>query len=71
MPELLLKKGYVVDGMQRRSSWFNTRRVRVLVSGPARAKVSFALNYGYLTDKTNLIRIVQEQIMGCYQEGPC
>src|SRR6516225_5356027 len=57
---LLLKKGYVVHGIKRRSSSFNTGRVDHLYQDPHEQDVNFALHYGDLTDATNLIRIVQE-----------
>src|SRR6266550_7889985 len=60
LAELLLKKGYVVHGIKRRSSSFNTGRVDHLYQDPHEEQVSFALHYGDLTDATNLIRIVQE-----------
>jgi GDPmannose 4,6-dehydratase len=60
LAELLLKKGYVVHGLKRRSSSFNTARVDHLYQDPHEREVSFALHYGDLTDATNLIRIVQE-----------
>ena len=57
---LLLKKGYVVHGIKRRSSSFNTGRVDHLYQDPHERDVAFTLHYGDLTDATNLIRIVQE-----------
>jgi GDPmannose 4,6-dehydratase len=60
LAELLLKKGYVVHGIKRRSSSFNTARVDHLYKDPHEQQVHFALHYGDLTDATNLIRIVQE-----------
>ena len=60
LAELLLKKGYVVHGIKRRSSSFNTARVDHLYHDPHEREVNFALHYGDLTDATNLIRIVQE-----------
>jgi GDPmannose 4,6-dehydratase len=60
LAELLLKKGYVVHGIKRRSSSFNTGRVDHLYQDPHEQQVNFALHYGDLTDATNLIRIVQE-----------
>jgi len=58
--ELLLSKGYVVHGIKRRSSSFNTARVDRLYHDPHEKGVGFNLNYGDVTDATNLIRIVQE-----------
>src|SRR6187549_2111043 len=60
LAELLLNKGYVVHGIKRRSSSFNTGRVDHLYHDPHEQGVNFALHYGDLTDATNLIRIVQE-----------
>jgi GDPmannose 4,6-dehydratase len=60
LTELLLKKGYEVHGIKRRSSMFNTDRIDHLYQGPHREKRSFILHYGDMTDSTNLIRIVQE-----------
>jgi GDPmannose 4,6-dehydratase len=60
LAELLLGKGYVVHGVKRRSSSFNTERVDHLYHDPHEQGVSFSLHYGDLTDATNLIRIVQE-----------
>src|SRR5580704_808203 len=58
--ELLLKKGYVVHGIKRRSSLFNTDRIDHLYQDPHESNMHFTLHYGDLTDSTNLIRIVQE-----------
>src|SRR5258708_17530391 len=58
--ELLLKKGYVVHGIKRRSSLFNTDRIDHLYQDPHETNVHFHLHYGDLTDSTNLIRIIQE-----------
>jgi GDPmannose 4,6-dehydratase len=60
LAELLLKKGYVVHGVKRRSSSFNTGRVDHLYHDPLIEKTDFYMHYGDLTDSTNLIRIVQE-----------
>jgi GDPmannose 4,6-dehydratase len=60
LSELLLKKGYVVHGIKRRSSLFNTDRIDHLYQDPHETNVQFKLHYGDLTDSTNLIRIVQE-----------
>src|SRR4030081_1980653 len=60
LAELLLSKGYVVHGIKRRSSSFNTERVDHLIHDPHEAGVSFHLHYGDVTDATNVIRIVQE-----------
>jgi GDPmannose 4,6-dehydratase len=60
LAELLLSKGYVVHGMKRRSSSFNTERIDHLIHDPHEQGVSFHLHYGDVTDATNIIRIVQE-----------
>jgi GDPmannose 4,6-dehydratase len=60
LSELLLEKGYVVHGVKRRSSSFNTERVEHLYQDPHEPEQRFILHYGDLTDATNLIRIVQE-----------
>jgi GDPmannose 4,6-dehydratase len=60
LAELLLKKGYEVHGIKRRSSLFNTGRIDSLYEDPHIANRHFVLHYGDLTDSTNLIRIIQE-----------
>ena len=60
LSELLLKKGYMVHGIKRRASLFNTDRVDHLYQDPHVDNQRFKLHYGDLTDSTNLIRIVQE-----------
>ena len=60
LSELLLKKGYIVHGIKRRSSLFNTDRIDHLYQDPHETDVHFSLHYGDLTDSTNLIRIIQE-----------
>src|SRR5208283_2262450 len=60
LAELLLSKGYIVHGVKRRSSSFNTGRIERLYQDPHEAERRFILHYGDLTDATNLIRIVQE-----------
>jgi GDPmannose 4,6-dehydratase len=57
---LLLSKGYVVHGIKRRSSSFNTERVDHLYQDPHERNVRFTLHYGDMTDATNLIRVIQE-----------
>lgn len=57
---LLLKKGYIVHGIKRRSSLFNTARIDSLYEDPHVNNRNFILHYGDLNDSTNLIRIVQE-----------
>src|SRR5579872_139625 len=60
LAELLLSKGYVVHGVKRRSSSFNTGRVEHLYHDPHESGSRFHLHYGDMTDSTNLIRIIQE-----------
>ncbi|MDB5142947.1 MAG: GDP-mannose 4,6-dehydratase [Mucilaginibacter sp.] len=60
LAEFLLKKGYMVHGVKRRSSLFNTDRIDHLYHDPHEPNVKFKLHYGDLTDSTNLIRLVQE-----------
>ncbi|MBP6809949.1 MAG: GDP-mannose 4,6-dehydratase, partial [Saprospiraceae bacterium] len=60
LAELLLKKGYEVHGIKRRSSLFNTERVDHLYQDPHVDNQRFILHYGDLTDSTNLIRIMQQ-----------
>jgi GDPmannose 4,6-dehydratase len=60
LADLLLKKGYIVHGIKRRSSLFNTERIDHLYQDPHEPNVRFRLHYGDLTDSTNLIRIIQE-----------
>jgi len=60
LAELLLKKGYMVHGIKRRSSLMNTGRIDHLYQDPHDKNIRFKLHYGDLSDSTNLIRIVQE-----------
>lgn len=60
LAEFLLKKGYMVHGIKRRSSLFNTDRIDHLYLDPHEKNINFKLHYGDLTDSTNLIRIIQE-----------
>jgi GDPmannose 4,6-dehydratase len=60
LAELLLKKGYIVHGLKRRSSLFNTDRIDHLYKDQHESDVKFFLHYGDLTDSTNLIRIIQQ-----------
>ncbi len=60
LAEFLLKKGYTVHGIKRRSSLFNTDRIDHLYQDPHEQHVNLKLHYGDLTDSTNLIRIIQE-----------
>ncbi len=59
LAELLLAKGYVVHGIKRRSSSFNTGRIDHIYQDPHAADPRFILHFGDMTDATNLIRIVQ------------
>jgi GDPmannose 4,6-dehydratase len=60
LSEMLLAKNYVVHGMKRRSSSFNTQRVDHLYRDPHESDVRFFMHYGDLTDATNIIRLVQQ-----------
>lgn len=60
LAELLLKKGYEVHGIKRRSSLFNTQRIDHFYEDPHIPDRHLVLHYGDLTDSTNLIRIIQE-----------
>src|SRR4030088_665762 len=61
LAELLLEKGYVVHGVKRRASSFNTERIDHLYVDPHEGTPSFSLHYGDMTDATNIIRVVQEK----------
>jgi GDPmannose 4,6-dehydratase len=60
LAEFLLDKGYIVHGIKRRSSSFNTARINHLYKDPHERNVNFFMHHGDLTDSTNLIRIIQE-----------
>ncbi len=60
LAELLIKKGYTVHGIKRRTSLFNTDRIDHLYKDPHDPDQNFILHYGDMTDSTNLIRIIQE-----------
>jgi GDPmannose 4,6-dehydratase len=60
LADLLLAKGYVVHGLKRRSSSFNSARIDHIYQDPHEKNLRFKLHYGDMTDSTNLIRIVQE-----------
>ena len=60
LARLLLAKGYVVHGIKRRSSSFNTERIEDIYQDPHEPNPRLVLHYGDMTDSTNLIRIVQE-----------
>ncbi|MFK7979088.1 MAG: GDP-mannose 4,6-dehydratase [Saprospiraceae bacterium] len=60
LAEFLLKKGYIVHGIKRRSSLLNTQRINHLYENPDKPNRHFILHYGDLTDTSNMIRIIQE-----------
>lgn len=60
LAEFLLEKGYIVHGIKRRASSFNTSRVDHIYQDPHVSHRNFVLHYGDLSDSTNLIRIVQQ-----------
>ena len=60
LADLLLKKDYLVRGIKRRSSSFNTARIDHLYQDPHIDNLNFVLHHGDLTDSTNMIRIIQE-----------
>lgn len=60
LSQFLLDKGYIVHGIKRRTSLFNTERINHLYQDPHEENRNFILHYGDLTDSTNLIRIIQE-----------
>ena len=59
LARLLLKKGYIVHGMKRRASSFNTQRIDDIYSDPHDENVNFFMHYGDLTDSSNIMRLVQ------------
>jgi len=75
LSEFLLKKGYKVHGLKRRSSMFNTDRIDHLYQDPHIENANFVLHYGDMTDSTNLIRIIQEvqpdEIYNLAAMSPC
>ena len=60
LAELLLEKGYIVHGIKRRASLFNTKRVDHLYQEPHEIDRNFVLHYGDLSDSSNLVKIIQE-----------
>lgn len=60
LAEFLLKKGYIVHGIKRRSSLFNTDRIDHLYQDPHGKNVRFILHYGDMTDSSSLVRIIQQ-----------
>ncbi len=60
LAEFLLKKNYIVHGLKRRTSLFNTERIDHIFQDPHSENVNFILHFGDMTDGTNLIRLIQE-----------
>jgi len=60
LTEFLLKKGYVVHGLKRRTSLFNTDRIDHLYQDPHVDGANFFMHFGDMTDSTNLVRLIQE-----------
>ena len=60
LAEFLLNKGYIVHGIKRRSSSFNTQRIDHLYQEPHSSKINFKLHHGDLTDTSSLIKIIQQ-----------
>ncbi|MEQ8407145.1 MAG: GDP-mannose 4,6-dehydratase [Gammaproteobacteria bacterium] len=60
LAELLLEKNYIVHGIKRRASSFNTERIDHIYQDPHTRKANFKLHYGDLSDTSNLVRIIQE-----------
>ncbi len=60
LAELLLSKGYIVHGIKRRSSSFNTQRINHIFQDIHEKQISFKLHYGDLTDSTNVIKLIQK-----------
>jgi len=60
LSELLLEKGYIVHGIKRRSSSFNTGRIEHLYQDPHERNPRFILHYGDMTDSLNIVRLMQQ-----------
>ena len=60
LAEFLLEKDYIVHGIKRRASSFNTQRIDHIYQDPHTENANFKLHYGDLTDTSNLVRIIQE-----------
>ena len=60
LTEFLLKKGYIVHGLKRRTSLFNTDRIDHLYQDPHVDGANFFMHFGDMTDSTNLVRLIQE-----------
>ena len=62
LAELLLSKNYIVHGIKRRSSSFNTQRIDHLYEDPHNGEINFFLHYGDLTDRTNIITAFMDSL---------
>ena len=75
LTEFLLKKDYVVHGLKRRTSLFNTDRIDHLYQDPHYDGAKFFMHYGDMTDSTNLVRLIQEiqpdEIYNSSGDEPC
>ena len=60
MAELLLKKGYIVHGLKRRSSSFNTQRLESIYQDPHESSTNFYLHHGDLTDSLNVLNLINK-----------
>jgi len=60
LADFLIKKGYMVHGLRRRTSLFNTQRVDHIYQDPHEKEIKFLMHYGDLTDSTNIIRLIQD-----------
>ena len=60
LSELLLDKNYLVHGIKRRSSSFNTQRIEHLINEPIKSNAEFKLHYGDITDPLNILRLISE-----------
>ena len=69
LAEFLLEKGYIVHGIKRRASSFNTQRVDHIYEDPHVKNAHFKLHYGDLSDTSNLVRIVQETGSSSFDDG--
>ena len=64
LSELLIKKGYIVHGIKRRSSSLNSERIDHIYQGPQTINPNFVLHYGDLTDSSNIFN--SYNCLGCY-----
>src|SRR4051812_18594638 len=62
LAEFLLNKGYIVHGIKRRSSLFNTARIDHIFQDPHEPDQRFVLHYGDMTDSSSIVRVVQETL---------